>query len=394
MKYERLEILTRKVWFFFQLVIALPIVLLCRLIRPIVLIRFGVLSSPRIGHFAANVEIYLCRRDAGEIPERTYDFFCHAPGISNSFLKRKWSQQIKITGFVRALHFANNLLPKAQEHIVPMTEIPSSIMKDHRIHLIFTDSEQIQAQYLLATLGISTERPIVCFHNRDDMYLNTTHTHRSWHYHDYRDSSVNDLLPTIDYLTSEGYTGIRMGAIVKEKIDSDNPHIIDYANNGRTDFLDIFIPSICDLFIGTTAGIMAIPKLFKKPIVYTNIVPIGVLNLLVCANDSVFIPKKLWITKENRFMTFSEIIKEGKRWLYETEEYERLGIQVIDNTPEEILSVTKEMELRMIGQWSPTQEDIELQKTFRHLLKPYDLAADIVTTIGADFLKNNQCLLK
>lgn len=393
MKYAGLQRFARKVFFFLQVIIAIPIVLLCRLLSPIILIRFGVLSSPRIGHFAANVEIYLCKRDSGKIPKMTYDFFAHAPGISNSFLKHKWSQQIKINGFVRALHFTSNLLPNRDHHVVPMTEIPSSIMRGHKIHLTFNNAERIGAQSALENLGISTENPIVCFHNRDDMYLNSTHTHRSWHYHDYRDSSVNDLIPTIDYLTTRGYTGVRMGALVKEKIESDNPNIIDYANRGRTDFLDIFIPSICDVFIGTTAGIMAIPKLFRKPIVYTNIIPLGVLNLLVCANDSVFIPKKLWLTSENRFMTFSEIIKGGQRWLYETEEYEQLGIQVIDNTPEEILAVTKEMELRMMGEWSPTQEDIELQAAFHNLLRPYDLTADIVTTIGSDFLRNNKCLI-
>jgi len=285
------------------------------------------------------------------------------------------------------------MIPFGQRHVVPMTEIPSSLMKNQKVHITFTDREKSEAQTALISMGIPVTRPIVCFHTRDNLFLNTTHDYRSWHYHDYRDSSISDFLPTIDYLTSKGYTGVRMGALVKEKIESDNPNIIDYSIIGRSDQLDIFLPSICDLFIGTTAGIMAIPKLFRKPVVYTNIIPLGVLNLLVCADNSVFIPKKLWLSKENRFMTFPEIINEGKRWLYETEEYERLGIQVIDNTPDEILNVTKEMELRISGDWHPTNEDIELQKAFQSLLEPSDLAQDIVTTIGSDFLRNNQNLL-
>jgi len=40
------------------------IVLFTRLVRPIVLIRFGRLVHPRIGHFAMNTELYLCERDA------------------------------------------------------------------------------------------------------------------------------------------------------------------------------------------------------------------------------------------------------------------------------------------------------------------------------------------
>ena len=52
-----LPILFNSIW-------ALPIVLLIRLIRPIFLVRFGGLISSRIGHFAANTELFLCERDA------------------------------------------------------------------------------------------------------------------------------------------------------------------------------------------------------------------------------------------------------------------------------------------------------------------------------------------
>src|SRR5438132_1828901 len=36
-----------------------------RAIRPWLLIRIGILTSERIGHLAANTELYLCERDAG-----------------------------------------------------------------------------------------------------------------------------------------------------------------------------------------------------------------------------------------------------------------------------------------------------------------------------------------
>ena len=40
------------------------IVLIFRIIKPIILIRIGNLWSFRIGHFAANTELYLCEKDA------------------------------------------------------------------------------------------------------------------------------------------------------------------------------------------------------------------------------------------------------------------------------------------------------------------------------------------
>ena len=44
-------------------ILLLPIILLIRLISPIILIRFGELMSSRIGHLAANTELYLCEKE-------------------------------------------------------------------------------------------------------------------------------------------------------------------------------------------------------------------------------------------------------------------------------------------------------------------------------------------
>jgi hypothetical protein len=48
-------------------------------------VRFGVLPSVRIGHFAAEPEIYLCMRDAGLLP-KSIDFFWFTGKTSNSQL--------------------------------------------------------------------------------------------------------------------------------------------------------------------------------------------------------------------------------------------------------------------------------------------------------------------
>ena len=58
---------------FFLYILSVPAVLVIRLIRPWLLVRLGGLESSRIGHFAANTELYLCERDAGiNIPKQRY----------------------------------------------------------------------------------------------------------------------------------------------------------------------------------------------------------------------------------------------------------------------------------------------------------------------------------
>ena len=59
--------------------LALPVVIVVRLLRPLVTIRFGFIRSDRIGHLAGNTEIYLCERELGLYGAKTLDVFYVLP---------------------------------------------------------------------------------------------------------------------------------------------------------------------------------------------------------------------------------------------------------------------------------------------------------------------------
>ena len=92
-------------------------------------------------------------------------------------------------------------------------------------------------------------------------------------------------------------------------------------------------------------------------------------------------------------MTVGEIINSGVgRFLY-TEKYENMGIELIENTPEEILDVVDEMDQRLKGTWQMAEEDEELQMRFWSYFKSSDLHGVICSRIGAKFLRQNKELL-
>ena len=65
-------------------------------------------------------------------------------------------------------------------------------------------------------------------------------------------------------------------AHVNSTFNNGNPMIIDYANYGmRTEFLDIYLGAHCDFCISTSAGWDAIPLIFRRPIVYAPVTPLG-----------------------------------------------------------------------------------------------------------------------
>lgn len=373
--------------------VILPFVFVVRLLRVLVVIRFGPLRSERIGHFAANTELYLCERDAGMHGRKTLDIFYHSSPICNYQLKRMWERRLWVSCFARPMYRLNRLLPGGESHVITM---PSDrdihgLMACTQIHLSFTSEEEYLGRRKLLELGIRDGSPFICFHARDQAYLDAIEPGRNWDYHDFRDSSIYSYVPAVEKLVQRGYYAIRMGAIVKEPLNILNPGIIDYATKSRTDFLDIYLSAKCQFFICSATGMYTIPMIFRRPIVYVNFIPLEYVP--TWGRNDLFIPKKFFLLKENRFMSFREIIESGAGRFLKSEEYEHLGLEIHDNTPEEITAVTIEMDERLKGIWQTTEEDEELQRRFRSLFKPSKLHGKIVSRIGAEFLRQNRKLL-
>ena len=83
-------------------------------------------------------------------------------------------------------------------------------------------------------------------------------------------------------------------------------------------------------------------------------------------------------------------------------EYNSKGVQIINNTPEEIRDVVIEMVERLNGTWKAYEEDEELQKRFWEIFPKNALDAfsgkplhgAIRAKFGASFLRNNQSWIK
>jgi len=72
----------RRIKYFILSIGAIIIVIIVRCLKPIKLIRFGSLRSERIGHFAANTELYLCKKDIELDDPKALDIFYHSSPIS------------------------------------------------------------------------------------------------------------------------------------------------------------------------------------------------------------------------------------------------------------------------------------------------------------------------
>lgn len=376
--------------------LALLIVLLVRLLRPLILIRFGKLISSRIGHFAADAELYLCECEEGMQNPKALDIFYYSSPICNRQFKKMCDRMMYVFSFAKWLDRANRRLPGGNKHTIINKSKGSrdvyELLSRTQAHLYFTVDEEQMGRAALQNIGLPEGARFICFHSRDSTYLNAVWPNSNWHYHDYRDSTIHNYVQAIEALTRRGYYAFRIGALVKEALNTTNPMIIDYATNGsRTDFLDIYLSAKCHFFLGTTAGITSIPMIFRRPIAWVNYLPLEYVQ--AWSEYELFITKKLYLKGEHRFMTFREIFDSGAGRFLRSEQYEQIGVDVIENTSEEIKALAIEMDERLNGTWQTNEENEELQKRFWDIFPKSELHGEIKSHIGAQFLRQNRELL-
>lgn len=375
----------------------LPVILIIRLIRPVVLIRFGHLRSNLFGLFAFETEVYLSECDSGIHGRRTVDIFYHLPPVCNDQLKKMWERKLHILPFANRLYWVNRQLPGGEAHVIPRCTQQErdfhGVLAHTQPHLCFTLKEERLGQAALREMGIPEGAPFVCFHARDPAYfIKFTPTSMSHYVADYRNADIQNYVTAAEELTCRGYFAIRMGSIVKEPLSSTNPMVIDYAVKHRTDFLDIYLGAKCHFFLSSDNGSYAVAAAFRRPIVWTNM---GALEYIHTWNaEELFITKKLWKKDEGRFLGFREIMESGYGRLTLSQEYTQHGIELIENTPDEIAAVTKEMEERLNRTWQTSEDDEEMQQRFWSLFDGSSLHGKISSRIGADFLRENLVLLE
>ena len=343
---------------------------------------------------------YLSERAEGVYDKKYFDVFYVSTldsTICNWQWLKMWQRVLCIVRFEQLFKMINRIskmLPGHQEHMIPMMWVNTvitpekkrlkCILASKKPNIAFTKEEELLGLKALKELGIPEKKPFICFHSRDSDYLNVKYPKKTWDYHNYRDSSISNYVPMVEEFILKGYSAVRMGAIVKEKLCVTNANIIDYAGNGRrTDFLDIYLGAKCEFFVASDTGITIVPEVFHKPVVYTNWTKLMRISPWILNGLVIF--KKFYSRRENRFLSFIEIMDM-------TEAADDWDVDLIENTPEEIKDAALEMEDRLKGRWQSTDEDERLQERFWRLFGTDRLKSPYLC-IGAKFLRQNQHLL-
>ena len=382
---------------------ALFFVLLIRIIRPVFLVRIGVMRSDRIGHFALETELWLLERVSGVAtrPKRSIDLWYAPEPIANRVLYKMWTQVLTIwpNWLMVTVFRLNQLIPGTSAHEIE--NATSSCLDVHNLldiyppRLKFTAMQLEQGQKGLAELGIKPTDRFVCFIVRDSAYTKKAFPEKDMSYHDFRNCDVNDYVAGAEALADRGLFVLRMGSVVSKPLVSNNPRVIDYANSKvRSEFMDLFLGAHCEFNVSDGLGFYAIPAMFRRPNAYVNYSPFFMYySSRVC---DLGIAKTMIDKATGRRLNLTEMGERGVARFGATSQFTTAGVSVKSNTPSEIKDLMLEMLDRLEGKWKTEPLDDELQnkfwKKYSEIIGPdrETFHGEIWSKYGAQFLRDNQ----
>lgn len=376
--------------------LTLPLLPVLWLLEPFLRLRLGRVMAERIGHLAANTEVTVRERRLGlRDPEETMVFFASGP-VANWPLLTMYRRQITI--FVN--NAGSSLFSLCEPWLrrtrfflsMPFDSREFHLWNDSPPILTFTPEEEARGRAGLARMGIGPDDWFVAFFTRDPGYLNTLYPANDYSYHDHRNTTIDNFSAAVKFVAEQGGFAVRLGAALSKPLPESmrGPRVIDYATKHRDDFMDVYLMAKSRFVITSDTGLGHLAVVFGVPAVNTNAICLDWAGFLA---EDIFIQKHYVETKTGRRVTTSEMFERGLERVQNGHLYTRGGIELVENTPEEILAATKEMHERLAGTWKGSPEDEELQRAYRARFKPEHYCYGYRSRIGAEYLRRNKDVL-
>ncbi|WCL51218.1 TIGR04372 family glycosyltransferase [Leptospira sp. GIMC2001] len=385
--------------------LSLIFILITRFLKPWIVIRFGSLNSEIIGGFVPKLDIYFSELRIGinATKAKNFNIWFFDKIISNSQIAKMVKRSVFTLPYwlARPLLFCNELIPRGSDHIIPKhnSRDVNSVFDRFPPYFKFLEEEEKKGELELKRLGIPQDSKFVCILARDSAYKQQIDSNKDWSYHNFRNTDVKKYMLTAEELSKRGYYVLRMGKFVADKFDSNDPKIIDYASsNFRSDFMDVYLGAKCEFAISMGSGWDTIPFIFRKPIIFVNFIPVGYLWTF---SDKYLTIVKHHIDKDGNPISLKNLFENEIAYFMYSQQFEDLGIRVIENTPEEILSVVIEFLKRKEGSLEIDEKDELLQEKFWGIFNQYvknkfpsgNIHGENKARFGMDFLRNNPAWL-
>jgi putative glycosyltransferase (TIGR04372 family) len=378
------------------LLLALPVIVVLWILKPFFWLRVGKLNHARIGHLALETDLFLRHRQLGRYPDGAfYYFLCDSRGLANRQLLAMFQRILRICESRILVALYDGILPLLKHTVfhqpLVLKDTEYYEFNNTKASIYFTPEETQKGRELLQRMNIDYDSDkYVCVFARDSAFLEQNMPYNEWGIqHDIRNSDIDHCIEAVQYLIEQGFTVIRVGAIVNKPIGWSHPRLIDYSiSEHQCDFLDTFLLMTCKFYIGGPSGLSEIPIIAGVPRLSINYAEFGYAPF---GKNCLYIPKKHRFIKTGRYLQFKEAFElkldPCMRNMHE------LDLELEDNSPQDILEATREMVARVEKTFKYSHEEEKLMRAFQKLWSQSDaLCKDVPTPIGVEWLKKNKDL--
>ncbi len=206
---------------------------------------------------------------------------------------------------------------------------------DQKNFLLLSNEDLNKGYEIIKKYGIQKNDKWICVYNRDGAYLKKFIKNKDWTYHDYRNFPIKDLEKAIYHFIKNDYFVIRVGSISEGKLNISDKKYIDYSNSDiKSDFMDCFLLSKCEMFFGGSSGIGLLPASFRRPYFLINNCPLEGIFSIKRSYPAIF--KRIKDLKTNEVLSISQMIDRNLCNTFTSKDFRNKNVENLNNTEEEI----------------------------------------------------------
>ncbi|HBJ82276.1 MAG TPA: hypothetical protein DDZ88_00040 [Verrucomicrobiales bacterium] len=350
----------------------------------------------RIGHFAGEPDLWLKKRALEGMTHVPCMLVASPDKVANSHLLTYWEDVFACTISEALWKRVSKTFPAFKKLHFKCYDVMHAIDATAGLYDIYArwgerppvlqlrEEDKTHGREMLRQWGMAEGDWFVCVHNRERGYSPTDD-----HYHEYRNSPLETIIPAIRAIVAAGGWVVRMGDPSMTRLP-EMERVIDYAHSPhRSARLDIILCATAKFFLGNTSGLFGVSTIFGVPVASANFAPISALQF-TCRDLSM--PKLLYSERENRLLTFPEAFASPAANFRFTEQYQEQQLRILDNTAEDIVGLVREMLDRVLGGCDYSAEDEALQSAFRALFQPGHYAYGSAARTSREFLRKHLAL--
>lgn len=228
----------------------------------------------------------------------------------------------------------------------------------------FSEQDRKRSLRLREMFNIPHDARIVTLHNRESGYLPGAK------YHDYRNASIRNYLPAVQYLMDRDFYVVRIGDKTMEPLPAMGDRVIDMPFHPLySHFVELHFIEQSKFLLSVPSGPCSVSMTLNVPTLIVNM-PVHARCYL---NDhDLCLPKRYYSRHLERYLTYGEIICSPVVDYYRTEEYERFGVELHENSADEILQTVKEMDARIDATYSAGEQVDQINTRIKRIQRRGD----------------------